>query len=235
MHALLVEESPDVASLIRRALLLLGLRVEVAANGAAALTALRDAPPDLLILDPTLPDLDGREICRRVRAVDEVEDRPPTPILIVSANASLADRISGYEAGADDYLAKPFDVKEFSLRVRALLRRARPPRPTPKIESEVLRFEDLRVDLATRSVVRGARAVRLTPREFDLLTLFLRHPNQVLSRAVLLDRLWGRERGDDSNVVPVAVGTLRRALEANGEPRVIQTVRGFGYALRSPE
>jgi two-component system response regulator MprA len=180
-----------------------------------------------------LPDIDGREICRRIRAADDAADRPPTPILMLTALSTVADRVAGFEAGADDYLPKPFDVKELALRVRALMRRVQEPRAAPALATDVLRFENLVVDLGSRAVVRGERPVRLTAREFDLLALFMRHPNQVLPHALVLERVWGRDTLGDSNVLPVTIGTLRQALEADGESRLIQTVRGVGYVLRA--
>src|SRR5262249_12851902 len=178
-----------------------------------------------------LPGIDGVEITRRVRAVEAAERRQPVPILMLTARDAVPDRVAGLEAGADDYLVKPFSFDELLARIRALLRRsgqsgsAGPP-------SEVLGFEDLTLDLGARIARRAERELRLTTREFDLLTLLMRHPNQVLGRTQIMDRVWGTDFYGDSNVLEVFVANLRRELEAKGEPRVIQTVRGVGYVLR---
>ena len=236
-RVLVVEDTPDIARLVQRSLLLEGLKVDVTPDGHAALAAIRDQPPDLIVLDRMLPDLDGIEVCRRVRAVDETFDRAPTPILMMTALGAVPDRVAGLEAGADDYLPKPFAVSELVARVRALLRRARAESTSsaPAPSTEILRFDDLTVDLGGRRVTRAERPVRLTAREFDLLAFFLRHPNQVIPHDVLLQRVWGSDFYGESNVLAVTVASLRRALEAAGEPRLIQTVRGVGYVLRSPD
>ena len=235
-RVLVVEDTPDIARLVQRSLLLAGLKADVAADGQSALAAIRDDPPDLIVLDRMLPDVDGVEVCRRVRAADEALDRPPTPILMLTALGAVSDRVAGLESGADDYLPKPFAVAELVARVRALLRRAQAESTAsaPAMSSEVLRFADLTVDLGGRTVTRGERPVRLTAREFDLLALFLRHPNQVIPHDVVMQRVWGSDFYGESNVLPVTVASLRRALEEGGEPRLIQTVRGVGYVLRPP-
>ncbi len=228
---LVVEDEPGIAGFVRRGLLFEGFAVDVAVDGRAALAAVRDAPPDLIVLDIMLPGIDGIEVTRRVRAAEAGEGRPPVPILMLTARDAVPDRVGGLEAGADDYLVKPFAFDELLARVRALLRRSRS--ATAAVAPfETLRFADLALDPGSRTVSRGDRPVQLTTREFDLLTLFLRNPNQVLPRQLVMDRIWGEDFYGDSNVLEVFVANLRRALEASGEPRLIQTVRGVGYVLR---
>lgn len=230
-RVLIVEDEPGIAGFVRRGLLFEGYTVDVAADGRAALTALRDTPPDLVVLDIMLPEVDGIEITRRVRAAETAEGRPPVPILMLTARDEVPDRVAGLEAGADDYLVKPFDFDELLARVRALLRRSVSATGTAPTH-EVLTFDDLTVDLSARIAQRGGRDLRLTTREFDLLTLLMRHPNQVLSRSQIMDRVWGSDFYGDSNVLEVFIGNLRREIEANDEPRLIQTIRGVGYVLR---
>jgi two-component system, OmpR family, response regulator MprA len=215
---LVVDDDPMVATTVQRVLRPEGYDVEVAHSGMAALGKARDRRPDLVVLDVMMPDLDGLEVCRQLRADGDV------PILFLTARSGTADRVRGLDTGADDYLVKPFEYAELLARVRALLRR-RPPAPT------ILQFADLTVELGTDDVRRGERRISLTAREFALLTYFLRHPRQVLTREQLLASVWGDEETDD-NVVAVYVGYLRAKLEAPGKPRLIQTIRGFGYSLR---
>jgi two-component system response regulator MprA len=217
---LVVDDDSRIAASLRRALVYEGYEVEVAADGPAALTAARDRPPDLVVLDLMLPGLDGIEVCRRLRDGDDV------PILMLTARDTTADRVRGLDTGADDYLVKPFDYDELLARVRALLRRRAP------AAGRVLRYADLTLDQETREVMRGGREVRLTALEFELLHFFLRNPRRVLTRARLIEAVWGFDAETVSNVVDVYVGYLRARLEAAGEPRLIQTVRGVGYALR---
>jgi DNA-binding response OmpR family regulator len=228
---LVVEDEPGIAGFVRRGLLFEGYHVDVAVDGRSALSTLRDTPPDVVILDLMLPYVDGIEITRRVRATELAESRPPVPILMLTARDAVADRVAGLEAGADDYLVKPFAFDELLARIRALLRRSTPLPNHPSV-SEVLSFEDLTLDMGTRIASRGGRELRLTTREFDLLALFLRHRNQVLGRGQIMDRIWGPDFYGDSNVLEVFVANLRRELESLGEPRLIQTVRGVGYVLR---
>ena len=229
---LVVEDEPGIAGFVRRGLLFEGFAVDVASDGRAALAAVRDDPPDVVVLDIMLPGVDGFEVTRRVRAAEAADGRPAVPILMLTARDAVPDRVTGLDVGADDYLVKPFAFDELLARVRALLRRTQGTigaAPT----AEVLRFGDLALDVSSRTVSRGDRTIQLTTREFDLLALFMRHPNQVLPRTLLMDRIWGEDFFGDSNVLEVFVANLRRALEANGETRLIQTVRGVGYVLRA--
>ncbi len=227
---LIVEDEPAISGFIRRGLIFEGYAAESVADGRSALDRLRDQPPDLLILDVMLPGVDGIEICRRIRASETAEGSQPLPILMLTARDSVQDRVLGLDAGADDYLIKPFAFEELLARVKALLRRAS---AQPAAEAgPLLAFGDLTLDPGARTVARGERMIELTTREFDLLSLFLRHPNQVLPRATIMSRVWGDDFFGDSNVLEVTIGNLRRELEAGGEPRLIQTVRGAGYVLR---
>ena len=231
-RVLVVEDEPGIAGFVRRGLLFEGFAVDVAADGRTALAAIRDAPPDVLVLDIMLPGVDGFEVTRRVRAAEAAERRSALPILMLTARDAVPDRVTGLELGADDYLVKPFAFDELLARVRALLRRSQTP-GNGGAPADVLRFGDLTLDLGSRTVGRGDREISLTTREFDLLALFLRHPNQVLPRPLLMERIWGDDFFGDSNVLEVFVANLRRSLEAGGEPRLIQTVRGVGYVLRA--
>jgi two-component system, OmpR family, response regulator MprA len=222
---LVVEDDPAVRNSLSRALRLEGYEAELHEEGASAIRSLQVAAPDAILLDLQLPDVDGLEICRRVRSSG---DR--TPILMVTARDAVDDRVAGLDAGADDYLVKPFDLAELFARLRALLRRRGP----EEGEADVLRFEDLSLDLSTRDARRGDRVFTLTRVEFDLLELLLRHPRQVLTREVILDRVWGYNFDTGTNSLAVYVGYLRRKLEEGGEPRLLQTVRGVGYVLREP-
>jgi two-component system response regulator MprA len=184
------------------------------------------------VLDVMVPGIDGLEIARRLRAAEAAEQLPALPILMLTARDAVADRVTGLRTGADDYLVKPFDFEELLARIEALLRRTTVPLDQPA--RETLAFADLVVDLSGRTVRRGERDIHLTMREFDLLTLFLRHAEQVLPRSTIMMRVWGDDFFGDSNVLEVFIGNVRRALEADGEPRLIQTVRGVGYVLRKP-
>lgn len=228
---LVVEDEPSISGFVRRGLIFEGYDVEVAGSGRAALESMRDRPPDLVVLDLMLPEVDGIEVTRRVRAAEEADDLPRVPILMLTARDAIADRVTGLEVGADDYLVKPFDFDELLARVRALLRRAKP--GTDRKPAEVLSFQDLELDLSSRGVTRGGREIELTAREFELLAMFLRHPNQVLTRSTLMQRVWGEDFYGESNVLEVVIGNVRRSLETGDSPRIIQTVRGIGYVLRT--
>jgi two-component system response regulator MprA len=219
---LVVEDDPQVRAMLTRALRYEGFDVAAACDGAEAMAALRSEPPDLVLLDLLLPDADGVELCGRMRAAGDA-----VPVLMVTARDTVTDRVSGFEAGADDYLVKPFSTAELVARVRALLRRARerPAEPTRRIG-------DLELDPSTHEVRRGGRALHLTRREFDLLAVFLAHPGTVLARDRLLAEAWGFESHVETNAIDVYVGYLRRKLEEGGGTRLIQTVRGVGYVLR---
>jgi two-component system response regulator MprA len=214
-----VDDDPMVATTVERVLRPEGYQVEVAHDGQAALDRARARRPDLVVLDVMMPGIDGLEVCRQLRARDNL------PILLLTARGGTVDRVHGLDTGADDYLVKPFAYAELLARVRALLRRAGP------AGGEVLRFGDLSMDMHQRAVTRGGSPIVLTAREFALLEHFLRHPRQVLTRDQLLNAVWANEEADD-NVVAVYIGYLRSKLEAGGRPRLIQTMRGFGYSLR---
>jgi two-component system, OmpR family, response regulator MprA len=221
VRILVVDDDLAVRRSIDRALRLEGYEVDTVASGGEALEAVSSTSPDALVLDLQLPDLDGLAVCRRIR--DSGDD---IPILMLTARHGIDDRVQGLDAGADDYLVKPFALEELLARLRALLRR--------RFEGEggVLRFGELMLDLASREAHRGARAFVLTRIEFDLLELFLRHPRQVLTREVLLNKVWGFDFDSGTNSLAVYVGYLRRKTESGGEPRCIHTVRGVGYILR---
>ena len=229
-NILIVEDEPAISGFIRRGLIFEGYLAESVADGRAGLERLRDDRPDLLILDVMLPGVDGLEICRRVRALETAEELPRLPILMLTARDAVNDRVNGLDAGADDYLVKPFAFEELIARVRALLRRTAD--RTERDAATTLAFGDLTIDPGARIVRRNDRLLALSAREYELLTLFMRHPNQVLPRATIMSRVWGDDFFGDSNVLEVTVGNLRRELESGGEPRVIQTVRGTGYVLR---
>ncbi len=220
-RVLVIEDEAKIADFLRRGLIYEGYQVDVAPNGEAGLALARERSPDLVILDLMLPDMDGLEVCRRLRAASDV------PILILTAKDAVSDRVKGLDSGADDYLVKPFAFEELLARLRALRRR----RQTTEAQ-EVLRFADLTLNTATREVWRGNRRIELTAKEFDVLELFMRHPRQVLTRDILYERIWGYDFGGESNIIEVYIRYLRSKLEAGGEPRLLQTVRGVGYALR---
>jgi two-component system response regulator MprA len=221
---LVVDDERAVRESLRRALELEGYEIDLAADGSEALSALREEQPqpDAVILDVLMPGVDGLEVCRRLRAAGN-----RVPVLMLTARDEVENRVAGLDAGADDYVTKPFALEELLARVRALLRRT-----TNGDRGEVLSFADLEVDLGTRDVRRGGRHIELTRTEFALLELFLRNPRQVLTRSIIFERVWGYDFGFASNSLDVYIGYLRRKTEAGGEPRLIHTVRGVGYALR---
>jgi DNA-binding response OmpR family regulator len=219
---LVVDDDEEIRKALERALRLEGFAVHVAEGGHRALELVEQERPGVMVLDVVMPDLSGISVVSRLRARGD-----DIPICILSARDEVADRVAGLEAGADDYVVKPFDIGELAARLRALLRR------TPAGEGEPIRVGELVVDPARRTVHRGGREVDLTRREFDLLEELARHRNVVLSRDQLLERVWGYDFAVDGNVVDVFVGYLRRKLEADGEPRIIHTVRGVGFVLRT--
>ncbi len=222
MRILVVDDERSVREAVARALTLEGYAVEQAADGEEALAMVRDRPPDAVVLDVLMPRVDGLEVCRRMRAAG---DR--TPVLMLTARDAVADRVAGLDAGADDYLVKPFALAELMARLRALFRRS-----LAGGEDQPLRFAGLALDPRTYEASRDGRPLELTRTEFRLLELFLRHPRQVLTREVIFDRVWGYDFGPASNSLEVYVGYLRRKTEADGEPRLLHTVRGVGYVLR---
>jgi two-component system response regulator MprA len=223
MRILVVDDDPAVSGALNRALRLEGYEVTLAADGPQALEEIAIRPPDAVVLDIGLPTIDGLDVCRRLRAAGD-----DTPVLMLTARDAINDRVQGLDAGADDYLVKPFALAELLARLRALLRRR------PEDAGDVLRFSDLTLDPTTREVHRGDRQFTLTRIEFDLLELLLRHPRQVMTRELILDRVWGYTFDSGTNSLAVYVGYLRRKTEANGEPRLIHTARGVGYVLREP-
>jgi two-component system, OmpR family, response regulator MprA len=225
---LIVEDERSIASFLRRGLVFEGYDVRVTDSGIEALSIARDQPIDLIVLDLMLPgDVDGIEVCRRIRdAGDSI------PILMLTARDEVADRVEGLDAGADDYLVKPFAFEELLARLRALLRRKEAREAAESQTADHYNFSDLYLDTVTRFAYRGERKIELTAREYDLLLLFLRHPNQVMTRELIMDRVWGDDFPGESNVLEVTISNLRRRLEAEGESRLLQTVRGVGYALR---
>ncbi len=221
---LVVDDEPEVRAAVEDGLAVEGYEVRGAADGLAALSEVALWQPDAVVLDVMMPVLDGLAVCRQLRAVG---DR--TPVLVLTALDAVSDRVDGLEAGADDYLVKPFALDELVARVRALLRRAAPDDPAGG--APVLAYGDLVLDPATRSGRRGGRPLEFSRTESALLELLLRHPGQVLPRELILELVWGRDFGPDSNSLAVYVGYLRRKLEAGGEPRLVHTVHGVGYRL----
>ena len=223
-YVAIVDDDPAIRTALGRALRMENSDVEMFEDGLGALKAVQLRAPDAIVLDLQLPDIDGLEVCRRIRRAGDA-----TPILMLTARDAVNDRVEGLDVGADDYLVKPFDLAELLARLRALLRR----RQASEGDDTVLRFEDLTLNPGTREVRRGERAIELTKIEFDLLELFLQHPRQVLTRDQILDLVWGYTFDSGTNSLAVYIGYLRRKLEENNEPRLIQTVRGVGYALRT--
>jgi two-component system, OmpR family, response regulator MprA len=223
-RVLIVDDEPAVRAALDRALRLDRYEVELASDGREALDRLAEARLDAVVLDVAMPGIDGLEVCKRLR---EAGDR--TPVLMLTARDAVDDRVAGLDAGADDYLVKPFALKELKARLRALLRRAETP---GEGEEEKLRFADLTLDRAAWESYRGPRRLELSRTEFQLLALFLEHPRQVLTRSQIFERVWGYDFGSSSNSLGVYMGYLRRKTELDGEPRLLHTVRGVGYVLR---
>ncbi len=222
MRVLVVDDERPVREALERALKLESYEVVLAKDGMDALKAFADAPTDAIVLDILMPRVDGLEVCRRIRAAGD-----STPILLLTARDAVRDRVAGLDAGADDYLVKPFALEELLARLRALLRRS-----VGSEDKHVLKFSDLTMDGETREVRRGDRIIDLTRTEYLLLELFLRNPRRVLTREVIFDRVWGYDFGPESNSLEVYVGYLRRKIEVGDEPRLIHTVRGVGYVMR---
>lgn len=218
---LVIDDDSAVTSLLKRGLAYEGYAVETAASGAAGLQSARERPPDLVILDVMMPGIDGLEVLRRLRSADSL-----LPVILLTAKDAEMDQVQGLETGADDYVTKPFSFEILLARVRALLRRQQSENPPQ------LHFADLTLDTSAHTAWRGQREVVLTSLEFKLLHAFMQHPRQVLSKEVLLDRVWGYDFGGNMNVVEVYVKQLRQKLEAGDEPRLLHTLRGAGYVLR---
>ncbi|MHB0869380.1 MAG: response regulator transcription factor [Chloroflexota bacterium] len=220
MKILVVEDDEEMRSLLLRTLTYEGHFVDAVATGEDAMERVAPVSPDLVVLDLMLPGIDGLEVCSRLRALGGV------PILMLTARRALADKVAGFERGADDYLVKPFALEEFTMRVKALLRRS------GLNAGSRLCCSDLTMDMASREVWRGDRQIELTAKEFDLLELLLRHSRQVLRRDLIFDRLWRYDFGGESNIIDVYIRYLRSKLNAQGEPELIHTVRGVGYVLK---
>ena len=218
---LIVDDDPLIRESLRRGLTFEGFRTDLAADAEQAIRIMRDELPDVVVLDILLPGMDGLEVCRRIRAV-----APTLPIIMLTARDAVPDRVAGLEAGADDYLIKPFAFEELLARIRVCLRRRE------ETEPQELRVADLRLDMATREASRGSRAIELTTTEYELLRLFMQHPRQVLTREVIYERVWGYNFRGQSKVIEVYVRYLREKLETGAEPRLIHTVRGAGYVLK---
>jgi two-component system response regulator MprA len=219
---LVVDDDRSTRAMLRRNLAYEGYEVESAEDGPTALDQIRDHQPAILVLDVMLPGFDGFEVLRRLRAA---HDR--TPVIMLTARDAIDDRVAGLESGADDYLVKPFAFKELLARIQVILRRQLPE------DAAVLRFGDLTIDTGTRLANRAGRTIELSTTEYELLAFFMRNANQVLPRRRLIERVWGYDFEGEANVLEVYIGYLRRKLEAQGEPRVIQTIRGTGYVLRT--
>jgi two-component system response regulator MprA len=217
---LIIEDDPAILKVLQRGLAYEGYTVDVATDGRTGLNQAHDHHPDLVILDWMLPGMDGLEVCRRLRLQGGL------PILMLTAKDTIQDRVQGLDAGADDYIVKPFNLDELTARIRALFRRTQVER------NQVYQFADLTMDSDSRQVTRGKRLVPLTAKEYELLELFLRHPRQVLTREVIFDRVWGYDFGGESNVLEVYIRYLRQKLELENESRLIHTVRSVGYVLR---
>jgi two-component system, OmpR family, response regulator MprA len=217
---LIIEDDEGILRVLRRALTYENYLIETALDGESGLSIAREWRPDLVILDLMLPGIDGMEVTQRLRSDGNI------PILMLTAKDTINDRVQGLDAGADDYMTKPFDLDELLARVRALLRR------TQLERAPILTFNDLTLDTSTRQATRRGRTIALTAKEYDLLELFMRHPRQVMTREMIFDRVWGYDFGGESNVLDVYIRYLRQKLETEGETRLIHTVRGVGYVLR---
>lgn len=219
MRILVVDDDSRIRDMLRRQLSYEGYQVELAGDSKEAFSQVSENPPDLVVLDWMLPGMDGLEVCRRLRSIDDI------PILMLTAKGTLEDKVDGLDSGADDFLVKPFQPEELLARVRALLRRRQP-------QTSALKFGTLTLDPAARQVWVGEKLVDLSSKEFDMLELLMRHSRQVLTRETFYDRIWGYDFSGESNILEVYIRYLRSKLEAAGAPKYIQTVRGVGYALR---
>jgi two-component system response regulator MprA len=217
---LIIDDDEAILTFLRRGLAYDGYQVDTATDGQSGLLIAWDNPPDLVVLDWMMPGLDGLEVCRRLR------QRSKAPILMLTAKETVNDRVQGLDAGADDYLVKPFNLDELLARIRALLRRTRPNRPA------VYEFQDLTLDTGSRQAKRGERVIPLTGKEYELLEFFMRHTRQVLTREMIYEEVWGYDFGGDSNIIEVYIRYLRQKLELEGEGRLLHTIRGMGYVLR---
>ncbi|MEW6049110.1 MAG: response regulator transcription factor [Bacillota bacterium] len=225
-YVVVIDDDTKLTEMLRRALAYEGFDVGTAASGAEGLRLALQRSPDLVILDWMMPDLDGLEVCRRLREAGDV------PILMLTARDAVQDRVQGLEAGADDYLMKPFALEELLARIRALLRRRSRQVAAVQQPAEAVRFADLVLDTGAREARRAGRSIPLSTTEYELLELFMRNPRRVLPRELIMERIWGYDFQGESNVLEVYVGYLRRKLEQAGEPRLIHTVRSVGYVLR---
>ena len=220
---LIIEDDEEILRVLKRVLTYEGYIVDTALTGQAGLTLAQEQVPDLVVLDWMLPKMDGLEVCRRLQKLGN------QPIMMLTAKDTTQDRVQGLDAGADDYVVKPFEIEELLARIRALLRR------TAADRVKVLEFADLKLDSSTRQAIRNDREIELTAKEYDLLELFMRHPRQVMTREVIFDQVWDYDFGGESNVLDVYIRYLRQKLEENDESRLIYTVRGVGYVMREPE
>lgn len=221
VQILVIDDDPKVTSMIKKGLIYEGYDVRVANNGRDGLIQILEQSPDLVVLDVMMPGIDGLEVCRRLRKDGNI------PILMVTGRDSIADRVEGLETGADDYLVKPFAFEELAARIKALLRRT-----NSNMAADYIHFSDLTLDLASRSAQRNGRHIELSKNEFNLLELFMRNPKRVLSRELIMERVWGYNFQGESNVLEVYVGYLRNKLENKNEQRLIYTVRGTGYVMK---
>jgi len=220
---LIIEDDEEILRVLKRVLTYEGYIVDTALTGQAGLTLAQEQVPDLVVLDWMLPKMDGLEVCRRLQKLGN------QPIMMLTAKDTTQDRVQGLDAGADDYVVKPFEIEELLARIRALLRH------TAADRVKVLEFADLKLDSSTRQAIRGDREIELTAKEYDLLELFMRHPRQVMTREVIFDQVWDYDFGGESNVLDVYIRYLRQKLEEHNESRLIYTVRGVGYVMRDSE